>query len=49
MHPDLLSKSSKHFGTVAEVLMFDFYMPLLEDNPKGTDVLSKRLESCTTA
>jgi hypothetical protein len=48
MHPELLSMSPKHFQSVAQVLMLDLYMPLLEDNPKEADLLPKRLEGRTT-
>jgi hypothetical protein len=48
MHPELTVISAAHFQSVREFLLTDEYMPAIVENPKGEDVLPKRLGECTT-
>ena len=48
MHPELTRVSADHFRSVREFLLTDEYMPAIIDNPRGEDVLPKRLDGCTS-
>ena len=48
MHPDLTKLSADYFFSVREFLLTNEYVPCMLDNPKGGDVMPKRLDECST-
>ena len=46
MHPELTKISAEYFRSVREFLLTDEYMPAIINNPRGEDVLPKRLNGC---
>lgn len=48
MHPELTKISADFFTSVREFLLIDEYMPAILNNPRGENILPRRLDNCET-